>query len=197
MIKYNRILLSRIFGVFFLALLVLTGSAHLGDMTGSLLFLLGSVLVGLGSVGRLWCSLYINGYKNAAVIDQGPYSMTRNPLYFFSLLGAAGVGFATETWTLGIVITAGFLLMYPYVIRHEEEFLAASFGDAFRAYCAKTPRFFPDPRLLKEPDSYTVDVKRFRKSIGDALWFIWGLGLLAVIHGLHETGAVRPLLKLP
>jgi formyltetrahydrofolate synthetase len=87
--------------------------------------------------------------------------------------------------------------MYPYVIRHEEEFLAASFGEAYRAYVAKTPRFFPDPRLLKEPESYTVDVKKFRKSIGDALWFIWGLGLLAVIHGLHASGAVRPLLKLP
>ena len=197
MIKYNRILVSRIFGVLFLALLVLTGSTHLGELSGGLLFLLGAVLVGLGAIGRLWCSLYINGYKNAAVIDQGPYSMSRNPLYFFSLLGASGIGFATETWTLGIVITAGFLLMYPYVIRHEEEFLAASFGEAYRTYCAKTPRFFPDPRLLKEPESYTVDPKMFRRSIGDALWFIWGLGLLAVIHGLHATGAVRPWLKLP
>lgn len=197
MIKYNRILISRIAGAAFLLLLLFTGSAHLGTMTGSLLFLLGAVLVGCGAIGRLWCSLYINGKKNAEVIDQGPYSMTRNPLYFFSLLGASGVGFATETWTLGIVITAAFLLMYPYVIRHEEEFLEASFGDAFRAYMARVPRFFPKPSLLKEPDSYVVDPKLFRKSIGDALWFIWGLGLMAVIHGLHATETVRPLLKLP
>lgn len=197
MIRYNRILISRLFGLGFVTLLLLTGSTHHDTLSGSLLFLVGTVLVGLGSIGRLWCSLYINGKKNAAVIDQGPYSMCRNPLYFFSLLGASGVGFATETWTLGIVITAVFLLMYTYVIRHEEEFLAASFGDAYRQYLARVPRFFPDPRLLKEPDSYTMDPKMFRKSIGDALWFIWGLGILTVVHALHATGALRPLLKLP
>lgn len=197
MIKYNRILISRLLGLAFVALLVFTGSAHLGDMTGGLLFLLGAVLVGLGAIGRLWCSLYINGKKNAEVIDQGPYSMCRNPLYFFSFLGASGIGFATQTWTLGIILTAGFLLMYPYVIRHEEEFLAASFGEPYRAYLARVPRFWPKLSLLSEPATYTMDPKMFRKSMGDALWFIWGLGLLAVVHALHATGVVRPLLKLP
>jgi protein-S-isoprenylcysteine O-methyltransferase Ste14 len=197
MIKSNRILISRVAGAVFVALLLATASSHAHRLSGSLLFLLGAVLVGIGTVGRLWCSLYINNYKNAQVITQGPYSICRNPLYLFSFLGAAGIGFATETLTFGIGLSAVFLAMYGYVIRHEEEFLEKSFGDAFRRYVAATPRFFPKLSLLKEPESYTVDVKAFRKTMGDALWFIWVLGLLVVIKGLHEYGIVQPLIRVP
>jgi protein-S-isoprenylcysteine O-methyltransferase Ste14 len=196
-IRSNRILISRIAAAGFIAVLLATGSAHAQTLFGSLLFLLGVVLVGIGAVGRLWCSLYINGYKNAQVIALGPYSISRNPLYLFSFLGAAGIGFATETLTFGIGLSAVFLAMYPFVIGHEEVFLERKFGDAFRAYVARTPRFFPDLSRLSEPESYTVDVRAFRRSMGDALWFVWILGLLEVVKALHDFGFIRPLVKLP
>jgi protein-S-isoprenylcysteine O-methyltransferase Ste14 len=40
---------------------------------------------------RLWCSLYISGYKNSQLITSGPYSLCRNPLYFFSFVGFAAL----------------------------------------------------------------------------------------------------------
>ena len=196
MIKSNRILLSRIAGAVLVALLLVTAPSHDG-LGRSLLFLLGTVLATVGTMGRLWCSLYINGYKNADIITQGPYSLSRNPLYFFSFLAATGIGFATGTLTFGLALAAIFLAFYPFVIRHEEEFLAAKFGDKFRAYCATTPRFFPKWSGLTEPESYTVDVRSIRRTMGDAVWFIWVLGLLAVIQGLHDHGVIRPLLRLP
>lgn len=196
MIKYNRILISRIAGAVFVALLLVTASRHTG-FARDLLFLLGTVLTAVGTMGRLWCSLYINGYKNADIITQGPYSISRNPLYLFSFVAATGLGFATGTLTFGLGLAAIFLLTYRYVIRHEEEFLAAKFGDKFRAYCAATPRFFPKWGGLREPESYTVDVRSIRRTIGDAVWFIWVLGVLVVIQGLHDHGLIRPLLRLP
>lgn len=42
--------------------------------------------------------------------------MSRHPLYFFSLLGFAGIGFATETVTFGLAFVIAFWLVYPHII---------------------------------------------------------------------------------
>ncbi|MEW6635116.1 MAG: isoprenylcysteine carboxylmethyltransferase family protein, partial [Pseudomonadota bacterium] len=52
----------------------------------------GVLLIFLGIIGRLWSTLYIGGRKSAEVVTGGPYSITRNPLYLFSTVAAAGVG---------------------------------------------------------------------------------------------------------
>jgi protein-S-isoprenylcysteine O-methyltransferase Ste14 len=99
LISSNRIAVSRIFAGAFFFLLACTDSAQEDSIVSAILFLLGLVLVGIATVGRLWCALYIAGYKDSDLITSGPYSITRNPLYFFSFVGFAGIGLATETFT--------------------------------------------------------------------------------------------------
>jgi len=193
----NRILVSRVFAVAFFLLLVVTESAEEGSIVSSLLFLIGLVLVGAATVGRLWCSLYISGYKSAELITAGPYSMSRHPLYFFSLLGFAGIGFATETVTFGLAFVIAFWLVYPQIIRREEDYLRSTFGDAFVEYCATTPRFFPDFKALREPESYLVNPKLFRRTMGDVLWFVWLVGVIELVEAFHEYGLLVPLIRLP
>lgn len=192
-----RIALSRVFGLLFLVALLFTGSAREGNISSTVLFMIGLVLVGIATVGRLWCALYISGRKKTELVTSGPYSTTRNPLYFFSLLGFAGVGFATETVTLGIAFAALFLLVYPFVIRREEQLLLAHFGEEFTSYCRTTPRFFPRFAALREPDSYTVDPRRFRRAAGEAMWFVFLVGLVELIEGLHEYGFLTARISLP
>jgi protein-S-isoprenylcysteine O-methyltransferase Ste14 len=193
----RRILGSRLFVLAFFLAVLATESAHEGTLLSTVLFLAGLTLVGLATVGRLWCSLYISGYKDAQLITAGPYSVSRNPLYFFSLLGFAGIGFATETFTLAIVLIAATLLAYPAVIRREEEVLRTKFGAAFDAYCARTPRLFPDFGKFVEPDSYTVNPRLFRRTMGDVVWFIWFVGIVELVEALHEYQYVKPLIHLP
>lgn len=54
----------------------------------------GLLLIVLCFVGRLWCILYIGARKNEELVTVGPYSLCRNPLYFFSTVGAVGIGLA-------------------------------------------------------------------------------------------------------
>lgn len=192
----RRILVSRVAAVVFCAVLLLTESRNEGSLSSSLLYLFGLCLIGVATAGRLWCALYISGYKNSSLVTVGPYSLCRNPLYFFSLLGFTGVGFATETWTLGLVALASFSLLYPSVIAAEERHLRSCFGPAFDDYRARTPSFLPDFSGYREPAEYTVNPRVFRRALNDIIWFVWAAGLLEVVEALHELGYVKPLMAL-
>lgn len=181
---------------FFLVVL-LTDSAQEGTFIAPLLFFTGLALVGVATVGRLWCSLYISGQKNSELVTVGPYSVTRNPLYFFSFLGFVGVGLATETFTLGIAFCIFFGLMYPVIIRREEAFLRGRFAEAFDAYCARTPRFLPRFTLYSEPASWSVDTRLFRHTMFDVVWFVWLVAVVELVEALHEYGLVKAWISLP
>ncbi len=196
-ISSNRILVSRLFAIAFFVLLMLTESSQEGSVVSAYLFLTGLVLVGVATVGRLWCALYISGYKDAQLVTSGPYSISRNPLYFFSFLGFAGIGLTTETVTLAVIIVLAFALIYPYVILREEGYLGSKFGDAFAEYRARTPRFFPELGKLQEPDSYLVNPKLYRRTMANGLWFVWLVGIVELVEALHEYHVFAPVIRLP
>jgi protein-S-isoprenylcysteine O-methyltransferase Ste14 len=191
----NRIRMSQLFVLLIVGLLAVSESHWDRTFMDAVLFLVGAVLVGAATMGRLWCSLYIAGYKEGMLITTGPYSISRNPLYFFSFVGAVGVGLATETFTFGILFALWFGLFYPAVIRAEEQRLRALYGARFEDYTRRVPRFFPRFSLLVEPERYTVRPVHFRNHLLDALWFIWGLGLLELIESAHVYQLVPTLVR--
>jgi hypothetical protein len=142
------------------------------------------------------CSLYIGGYKNTTLVTSGPYSISRNPLYFFSMIGGAGLGLATETLLIPVVIVILFLVYYPSVIRSEERRLLSLHGERFEAYRRNTPALFPKLSLLKEPETYMVYPKVFKRNIFRALWFIWLVGILEIIEAFHETGVLPTYFRI-
>ncbi|MBN1848927.1 MAG: hypothetical protein JW932_10115 [Deltaproteobacteria bacterium] len=84
MIEKNRIRISQIFALLLLVFISISSSQweEKAPLITSALFFLGAFLVGVASLGSLWCSIYIAGYKTSHLIAQGPYSMTMNPLVF-------------------------------------------------------------------------------------------------------------------
>jgi protein-S-isoprenylcysteine O-methyltransferase Ste14 len=193
----NRARVSKVFGTALIILVLFSSSAWEGrKLISDGLFVAGAFLVGIATVGRLWCSLYISGYKNNSLITSGPYSLTRNPLYFFSLIGSVGVGLATETLIVPLIILIGFSLYYPHVIREEEKRLENIHGKSFGDYCEETPGFFPTFSRFTEPDSYIVKPKIFRKRVLNSLWFVWILGVFELVEALHEYGVIPIFIKL-
>ena len=160
------------------------------------LFVSACFLIGIASLGRVWCSLYIAGYKMNKLVIEGPYSMCRNPLYFFSFLGGIGCGLATETFVIPLIVISFFALYYPFVIKSEEIELREIHKQALDEYLKTTPAFFPKLSLLNEPSKYLVNPKIFRKHIFDTLWFIWFVGILEVIKGIHEMRVTPAFFKL-
>lgn len=189
-IERHRIGLSRLLVAAIIGLIAVSGSHwdQRNAMMGDGLMALGLALIGLATVGRLWCNLYIVGYKNQTLLTTGPYSISRNPLYFFSALGGIGVGLATETLFFGALIALVFALTYPGVIRTEERRLAQLHGSRWTEYVRTVPRFFPRFAQLVEPADYMVHPRLFRRHLLDALWFVWAAGLMELLGGMRSAG---------
>ena len=193
-----RIRISQIFAGLLVVLICISSSLweDKAPFVTTLLFLLGAVLVGIASLGRLWCSVYIAGYKTDHLVTQGPYSMCRNPLYFFSLLGALGVGLTTETLLVPLVILIAFFGYYPLVIKSEEAELIKLHKTEFEIYLKEVPKFFPKISLLNEPEEYTVKPIVFKRHMFHALWFVWFLGIIEIIEELHELNVLPTIFKI-
>jgi protein-S-isoprenylcysteine O-methyltransferase Ste14 len=196
LIQNHRILLSRLFAAAFFAVVLTMTPRFEASVVSSVLFFGGLALVGVATVGRLWCSLYISGQKDSSLVTVGPYSVTRNPLYLFSFIGFTGVGMATETVTLSLVMPLFFAFVYPWIIHREEAFLQDRFGAEFADYRARVPRFLPRAALYVEPERWIVDTRRFRRTMVDVVWFVWLVALIELVEELHERGVVEPLYTL-
>ena len=193
----NRILLSRIFAVLLLLIFLFTNSPDLLRFpTIIILGLAGLLLASLGAFGRIWSSVYIAGRKTHELVDQGPYSITRNPLYFFSLLGAVGLGLASCNPVVLILLLAAFMVYYPGVISREEEKLRAKHGDPFEEYMTRVPRILPRLSLFRQPKEITVYPVPVTKAFGDAVWFIGGFIAIRILVWLHAFSYL-PVLELP
>src|SRR5262245_33988965 len=131
--KFNkRLLVPKLLFLPMIAFALLSQSVYVEDgFWDTTLEVLALVLLSIGAVGRVWVSAYISGRKNAELVTDGPYSITRNPLYFFSFIAYVGAGLAFEKLTLAVAFAVFFFLTHWPTIIAEENKLRAAFGDQF------------------------------------------------------------------
>jgi protein-S-isoprenylcysteine O-methyltransferase Ste14 len=185
-------------GLLLLLVMLFTDSVWIPDsFMHEALEIAGFGLILLCMVGRTWCSLYIGGRKKKLLVDQGPYSLSRNPLYLFSVLGSVGVGLQSGNMIAGLIFGLFVFALFSVVILQEENFLKAKFPAEFAAYAARVPRWGPrfsnwhtDAELLVQP---RLVLLTFR----DALVFLVTVPLLEGIEMLQEAGWLPVLLHLP
>lgn len=114
--------------------------------------ILSFVFIGGGFLGlsSAWPILY-RAQKEGGLATKGPYARVRHPQYagFIAIL----FGFLLQWPT---ILTLGMfpilIFMYWRLAIHEERVTAAEFGDAYRRYAARTPRFIPRLRLARQAD---------------------------------------------
>lgn len=168
-----------------------------GETTHEMIEWLGIVLIVACILGRTWSSLYIGGRKIEEFVQTGPYSVMRNPLYFFSFLGAAGVGMQVGSVVLGLVCTILAWIVFYTVVRQEEQVLEARYGAAYRDYLARVPRFLPKPTLWHDEPTLTIRPPRVLMTFADALIFLLAVPLAELFERLQDAGVFPVLLQLP
>lgn len=109
---------------------------------GAILIAAGAALAlpamrGFRSVGT-----HVEPWKpSRALVTAGVYAYIRNPMYVGLGFLVAGIGIALASdWTL-VMLAAATLMMHFGVVLREERYLESKFGDAYRQYLAKVPRY--------------------------------------------------------
>jgi protein-S-isoprenylcysteine O-methyltransferase Ste14 len=103
------------------------------------------------ALGGVWIRAISSGHvkKNEELATSGPYAYTRNPLYFGSVVIAAGFALAALRWELAVGLVILFAAIYIPVIRGEEQYLTEHFA-SYPDYCSRVPRLLPRLRAGDE-----------------------------------------------
>jgi len=116
----------------------------------------GVALTVAGAAGAWWIFSTL-GYNvtrtartrdRATLVTTGPYAIVRHPLYTNAALVFAALSLVTRSWWFAAWIVPALLLLAVRT-RTEEANLEARFGDAWRAYAARTGRFVPKLAVMK------------------------------------------------
>ena len=148
-------------------------------------------------LGRTWASLYIGGRKIEQFVTEGPYSVARNPLYLFSILGAAGVGAQLGSIVSALLFGAIAWAVFSVVVRQEERLLAARYGSLYARYVATVPRFLPRLGLWRDTATLTVMPPKLLRTFADALLFLLAIPLAEMFERLQGAHLLPVLLRLP
>ena len=137
------------FGVFFLSLLVLSGSlegppALLLASLGSLLAVAGAGLVLRSRValGPAW-SFEPLADEATGLITAGPYRRVRHPIYLGLALLAMGNALAFSNWPAAVIVLAGIVPTFAWRAHAEEAVLSRTFGERYKRYQSHTKMIIP------------------------------------------------------
>jgi len=143
---------------------------------------IGTLLVFSCAALRTWGAAYLRTaivhdsvQHSDALVADGPFRYTRNPLYLASVPGFI------------FLVVANWIFVYRLILR-EEEALQLSQGESYRAYYDTVPRFWPSLRPRLPPGNR-------RPQWGQALGgesFVWIFGLAESLVAV----TLRPLAAL-
>lgn len=146
--------------------------------------------------GRIWSILYVGAKKNLELATTGPYSMTRNPLYFFSTIGAVGIGLMFGSVLLALGLGSIAYAVLRVTAAKEADYLQAIFGSEYEAYARRTPAFWPNISLYEDRQEVVFSPKALRRTMIDALPFLAVFPIIETIEYLQETGTLPVLFWL-
>jgi protein-S-isoprenylcysteine O-methyltransferase Ste14 len=114
---------------------------------------LGTLVVLAGATLAAWAKLRLGrwftgtfGVKEGhELVSDGPYGITRHPIYTGLLLMLLGAAFA---WDSALTLLLALLLVVPFLFHtvYEEALFERHFGEAYRDYQRRVPRLVPFAR---------------------------------------------------
>ncbi len=97
------------------------------DTFARVVITIGALLVFLCAALRTWGAAYLRteivhdtAQHSDALVADGPFRYTRNPLYLANLPMAAGIGVLTSRWGFIFLVLANWIFVYRLILREEK-----------------------------------------------------------------------------
>lgn len=169
----------------------------LGGAPHEMLDMAGYAAVLVCVLGRSYSSLFVGGIKNKRIVQEGIYSVVRNPLYVFSFIGLVGIGLQSGRVSVLVLLVAAFAYYYRKVVSREEAFLRHQFGHEYEQYCQRTPRWVPNFALWHAPEEITIRPRFVLNTMRDAMIFCAPLVLFELVELMQESAILTTYFNLP
>ena len=112
---------------------------------GTIWFYIGLFLIVIGVILEIWVILTWIRTPNERHLDTGIYRYSRHPMYFSSFILFIGISIATVSW-LFLLLSLIFITGGIVFSTREEELTIGQYGDSYRNYMKKTPKWIGIPK---------------------------------------------------
>jgi protein-S-isoprenylcysteine O-methyltransferase Ste14 len=118
----------------------------------ALLTAAGLLMIGVGLVLRVLARGWKAENSRGRLVTSGLYAYIRHPLYAASFLIGLGLCLILGDMVVLAVYVPLFVGVHTLVIHGEERWMARHWGEEYRRYAARVPRFLPRPRRRKRAE---------------------------------------------
>jgi len=105
----------------------------------------GLLIVTLGLAMQVMVTISVANTPQDKPVTRGPYRFSRHPIYFSGFLILVGIGIASASW-LVLMCALLWIVFFYIVVPAEERFCLKQYGDTYREYMNKTPRWIGIPK---------------------------------------------------
>ncbi|NKM33790.1 methyltransferase family protein [Rhizobium laguerreae] len=163
----------------------------------TLLAQFGTLLIAFGIIGRIWSTIYIGGRKNSALVTEGPYSITRNPLYLFSLCMIGGVCLVFGSLLFTGIFTLLAYLVFRYTAKREAVYLSHLLAEPYAEYARRTPLFWPNFSKFEWGQAPVISNRALLVTSRDSLFTITMIPFSELVEYLRESGLLTMAIVVP
>ena len=110
-------------------------------------------------LGLIFITMATLSFSNTPLdgpVTKGIYRISRHPMNFGVCLVLIGVGIASASWVLLLCAAAFIILQWTVLEKSEERMCLDKFGDAYREYMNRTPRWIGVPKSRGEVSNHGV-----------------------------------------
>ena len=136
--KLLRILMVTMFGSWIYSIFLPLKLGTAWFYTGFFIYLLGMIFVTMATLN----------FATTPVdkpLTKGVFRISRNPMYFGFFLIYIGIGIACASWVF-LLCAMVVIVLWQILVIPEERFCLEKFGEAYREYVNRTPRWIGVPK---------------------------------------------------